>query len=284
MATYITSENVRIFPSAYRKEYTEGKYNSEENFTNIINSIVDVDSFVISLDTSTGLLKFVIHGYYFEILSFSLQSNPNCWAGIRVEQGNNAIVNYNDSSIHDLDSNNYFYGLVLDSTDPTSNNESNSSYKYYSLQVSSGGKLVNQIKFSSDSIFFKNNKNENLSEYLDGNKQDTLSPGSGIDSSKFNNDKTVQIIQNYRTSLDSMTGGKGSSSKPVFVNGNGEVASISASSGKALTSPSGNNYKYTQAALISEGELMNTGVAFYASTDSPSSSVGKNGDFWFKYS
>ena len=290
MATNFLSDNVRVFPSAYRITKAEGKYNSEENFTNIINSIVDVDSYVISL-SSNNTLKIVIHGYYFEILNFTISSNEyrNCWVAIRVEKGNDALVNYTNGSINELDSNsNYFEGLKVGTSESDLGiPQSSTDYAYYKLHVSENGSLLNQVKFSSTSIYYKGDTGTTLSSKID-TKQDKLTAGNGIDSSKLNNN-TVELIPGYVTSLESMKSAKGSNTNPVYINSSGQVTPIGGSSGTPQVNvPNKTNCKYTQAALISGGQLSESGVRFYTSTFSPSdagaSDIGSNGDFWFKYS
>ena len=73
--SYIQSDHVKVFPSTYRTEYLQGKYTSEENFVNIINSITDIKSYV--LDWTFPVLKVVINGYYFEIRLSNQNLSPN---------------------------------------------------------------------------------------------------------------------------------------------------------------------------------------------------------------
>ena len=284
MSNFFTTENVKMFPSAYRRTDTKGKYNSEENFTNIVNSVVDNDKYVLSYDNSTHLLRVVLHGYYFEISDFDLSgANRNCWVAIRVEQGANALVDFDTSSVtpEQIDKNGNFTGLAVSTSQ--FNVIDTSDYKYYQLHVANNGELLNQIRFSSNSLYYKDNEDQNLSDLLD-TKQANLTAGYGINSSELQNNK-VQIIDSYKTSLDSIANTTvGSATTPIYIS-SGLATPLSASSGKVQTSASagGINYQYTQAALITNGALQDTGVAFYASVDSPNQSVGKNGDFWFKY-
>ena len=290
MSNFFKTSDVEMFPSAYRAQATKGKYTSEENFVNIINSVVDKDCYVLStLSTleNNKPLQVVLHGYYFEIKGFSLSNFPTLYVAIKVEQGANAIVNFDTTSTTDtqIDVNNDFTGLAQ-STSPFTVTDTKD-YKYYTLQVSQGGSLVNQVRLSSNSIYFKGDPTKNLSSLLDG-KQDDLTAGQGIDSDELANNK-IALTDEFNKTLVSFTGGKGSAIKPVYVNQQGEIVGLTSSSGLAQTSGSSNNvsYKYTQAALITDGNLMsgdtNGGVAFYASEGDPQSNVGKNGDFWFKY-
>ena len=80
MAANISSRNIKVFPSAKRganATYAEARLSTEASLINIINQLVDVDSFVIT-DTYEGnkSLEFNIHGYYFKILSPQLNLIP----------------------------------------------------------------------------------------------------------------------------------------------------------------------------------------------------------------
>ena len=290
MSNFFKTTEVDMFPSAYRKVSTKGKYTSEENFVNIINSVVDYDRYVLSTEDSFPRepLKVVLHGYYFEIEGFSLNTYPNLWVGIKVEQGANALVDFDTSSttIDENVENGNFKGLAY-TTDVNGFNVSDSDkYKYYQLQVVSGGSLVNQVKFSSNSIYYKGDRTRSVSSLLDG-KQNKLIAGNGINSSKLNNNE-VALTDEFNNTLNSFfpsPRGVGSATQPVYVSTSGTMAALSSSSGVPQTSGSKNNvdYKYTQAALITQGHLMDSGVAFYASEGNPQQEVGKNGDFWFKY-
>lgn len=91
---YIESKNIRIFPCAYRGDYTEivsgqetpeslifdpeSKSMTEANFTNTFHKLsTNKESYVVAWipDTSgnTGTLKCVIGGYYFEIYNHSIK-------------------------------------------------------------------------------------------------------------------------------------------------------------------------------------------------------------------
>lgn len=298
MSNFFSTESVDMFPSAYRVVSTKSKFTSEENFVNIINSIVDKDCYVLSLDdTDEGpILKVVLHGYYFEIKDFNLSENPDFYVAIKVEQGANAIVNFNNNSVANtqinngnivdtqIDVNGEFTGLAYSKT-PFKEMDTNN-YKYYKLQVSQGGSLINRVRLSSNSIYYKGDRTRSVSSLLDG-KQDKLTAGNGINSSKLNNNE-VALTDEFNNTLNSFfpsPRGVGSATQPVYVSTSGTMAALSSSSGMPQTSGSKNNvdYKYTQAALITQGHLMDSGVAFYASEGNPQQEVGKNGDFWFKY-
>jgi hypothetical protein len=92
----LKSTEVKVFPSAFRGLATGTKYNPEArlntefNVTNLTNRLASKDSFVISWNGTTSVVKFNIHGYYFELnladfLSTGAGSNwTNVYARIRL--------------------------------------------------------------------------------------------------------------------------------------------------------------------------------------------------------
>jgi hypothetical protein len=69
----IKSTAVKVFPSAFRgpssgttKYNPESRLNTEFNVTNLTNRLASRDSFVIDWNSGTKIIKFNIHGYYFE--------------------------------------------------------------------------------------------------------------------------------------------------------------------------------------------------------------------------
>lgn len=290
---YYESDNVHVFPSAYRKKFAAGKYTSEYNFTNIINSIVDVDSYVLSTDETLAndhTLRVVIHGYYFEIKEFSKPSGK-LYLAIKVEKNNhNALVQYGNGSNYDetaLDDNTYFKGLYYGNEYPNDSGEEY--YTIYRLQVcNDSGELINKVRLSTDSVFFGDvEDNEDLTGELN-KKQNSLvvTKESGLELSA---DSNLKINDKYNRTLESAylnSSGVGSSIQPIYINANGEFNALSGSSGTAQVNSSGSTrYSYTQSALITNGSLSDKGVTFYASQDDPpvSTNIGRNGDFWFKY-
>lgn len=281
---FFNSDNVHMFPSAYRIKGTS-KYTSEENISNILNSVVDVDSYVLSTKNdlaNSQPLRFVLHGYYFEIQGFSLTNYQNFYVAIRVEQGADAIITYDTGSPHDLDVGNEFLGLMYSTSQINPPTDPDNKYKYYTLQISSNGELVNQVRISSDSVFYNTGtEKKTVTDMLDS-KQDTLKAGNGIN---IVSDNTISLTDPYNTAVNSIASKTvGTTSKPVYVD-NGVVKAITGNSGTTQKSAgSGTSaYTYVQAALVSSGALQSTGVQLFASENSPDNSVGRNGDFWFKY-
>ena len=132
MALDFNSNNIKVFPSAYRTYNPGGKYTSEQNITNMIKALADKDSFVVDfINTSVtlpyrGILKVVVDGYYFEISDFELSGNQ--YLSIRVENG--YLVDYSNATTT-LDTGGIFTGL----------DHSTSSGM---LQVCKDGKIINK--------------------------------------------------------------------------------------------------------------------------------------------
>lgn len=302
--SYFETDKVAMFPSTYRKRETFSKYTSEKNFVNIINSIVDTkDGYVLSTKSSIQNdrepLRLVLHGYYFEIEDFVLNANTNLYVAIRLKigpNGPNALVSFDSGAAtpESLDASGNFYGLAY-STSPFSFPD-NPEYEYYQLHAVKNGEILHRARISSDSIFFEDETDDNqrtVTDLLDS-KQNEVKAGNGIKKDSNNNlpNDTVALLDSYNSVLSSMTSSAtvGNTSHPVFVDKTGtdtyEVKPITASSGSAVKKETSGSttYQYTQAALITEGELTMSGVKFFASEGDPVVNLGSPGDFWFKYS
>lgn len=295
MSNSFESSKVAMFPSAYRKAEHRGKFASERNFVNIINSIVDRDCYVLSTAESLSNnmpLQVVLHGYYFEVEDFDISSNEfrTCRFAIKVEKGAYALVNFDTSATTEeaIDDGSYFKGLVYKTGDTPFTEDDTEHYDYYQLQVSSGGQLVNQVRLSSNSVFFdSNDSNKGKSvTYMLNSKQNNLTADTtrGIDQDKLNNNQ-IALTNQYNSTLASLKS-KGNVDIPIFVDSSGLAQPISATSGhtQKVEMIDGHQYSYVQAALIDGGALKDTGVRLFASRDYPQDGVGRNGDIWFKYS
>ena len=271
---YFLSNNVRVFPSTYRTVNASGKFTSETNFTNMIKALAGKDSFVVDLEVNT--LKVVVKGYYFEIDNFT--GGPNIW--LRVNVNNGYLMSLGGSS--QLDDASNFLGI-----------ESNSSGD---LQVTNGdGKLINKGYipelcdedgnwFDLRNIFIKNNNGdiiinptalkfdnptyiENLvAQYAtalyDSEGKKKISEGSNIKFTYFNNGVPV-----------AHSGVLGSSTKPIFINNNGEFA--------ASTSTVGAPGMDSNTIYLNKGTLT-AGRRIKIDTNPPTpSSTDKAGDLWF---
>lgn len=178
--TFIKSEDIKVFPCANRGWNGEGNpYDIESKLNTERNNILALgsnpyNSYIISYENST--LKFVLHGYYFEINRFETEEaaaaavyakiklTPTTIAGttttLVLSDVDTAINGTNDSSL-DLQINNeyYFKGLQLLTTalDEANDYEANNY-----LDISSSIKRPNSFirKIST------NNSNEYSEEYI----------------------------------------------------------------------------------------------------------------------
>lgn len=260
------SSKVKVFPSIWRQYDLNSKYTSEANFTNIIKSITDRDSFVISYDS--GILEVVIYGYYFKLTEYTPGENTTLY--IKVDPITGALVSFNteSSSPTEMDKDGYCLFLV-DSTTETGSN-------IHSLQVTKNGQIVNKIKISSDSVYFGSGDNTtSLTEKvndIEDDKQDNISAGDGISFSS----NTVSINNEEKGKLDSLED-KGSNKQFVYFGANGQAIECSQTLGKSDTT----NNKF-QMVYLKNGEFT-AGPTIHFSTSSPGPSDGEDGDIWFKY-
>ena len=107
------SNNVFIFPCVSRssdsKYELKSKLMSEENVTNILKSIADKKSFVLSY--ADGVLKFVLDGYYFELSEFNLSGNKYAYISYKDNSDSNGFKLINGDDIDGT-----FSGLKIQST------------------------------------------------------------------------------------------------------------------------------------------------------------------------
>lgn len=118
---------------------------SEYNLINLVNRLTDKDSFIISSDTSNNVIKFSIHGYYFEY-NYDSSLGNSLYAYIKISNSNEWSTLYLDGSLTDDDGNET--GLFF--TDPGSD----SNYTVYPLQLTDdSGNIMedNMLKFTTDS-------------------------------------------------------------------------------------------------------------------------------------
>ena len=149
--------NVKMFPAALRRGF-DSVFTSEDNITGIVRAVTDKDSYIIKLDNTTPV-KFVIHGYYFELTDKKITDfTGDKWAAIKLDSSNRLVRYSNGSTV--LDENGVFEGLEIVNSQPTN---SDNSYKIYSLQLTSDGVAVesNFSKLSPDSIITENTVSQN---------------------------------------------------------------------------------------------------------------------------
>ena len=137
--SYIESSKVFVFPCVSRSMDDDtanlrSKLMSEKNLTNIIKSITDNDSYIISWEGN--FLKCIIDGYYFEISDLPISGNK--YAKIVYNEQNNELLNGADSA------DNKFTGLEITATAPEG--------KYLELCVGGKESKNSYSKFTNQSI------------------------------------------------------------------------------------------------------------------------------------
>lgn len=294
MKNYEKSNNINVFPSAFRTIKKDGKFTSEQNFINILNSITDIDSYVLEYDQSFKRIKsVVIHGYFFEFINgYQIPDNvSDLWFQIKVEKGSvnsNALVNFTNNSI-ELDtgttaedlSTSEFQGLKI--TEDTPNDEVEDDYSIHNLKVFENGNIINSVRLKASSVKYDNKYT--VKDKID-TKQNELTAGDGITiKQEIIDDETITTIKikdNNMATLESLVHGKGDDTKFIYFDEDGVAEESSANVGQEYTV--GNSYGITRATYTKNGELKN-GVGVYASINSPPSdnSIGQNGDIWLRY-
>ena len=126
---YIESENIKMYPTSHR-DVNKDKFanlSTEFNISNLINRLVDKDSFVVKWANSDNIITFNIHGYWFEVkLNSELLSNAsnvsNLYAAIQIKtiesgysDGLPVLSNIKENSITALDDNDNdeFQGIIF---------------------------------------------------------------------------------------------------------------------------------------------------------------------------
>lgn len=130
---YINSNSINVFPCANRgTAYNlQSRLTSEYNLTNIINQLIDTDSFVITnVLTTDGPLAFNIHGYYFNVSNYQTITNLDpSWTDVYAEitiasttidgiTFNELTVNGTEDVSTNLDGDTTFDGVAFTGTKP----------------------------------------------------------------------------------------------------------------------------------------------------------------------
>ena len=276
------TNNVSVFPSSLRSERLEGKYNNEENFTGILTSITDRDSYVISKVDND--LVVVIGGYLFKlnIAGTGISINNDLYLWICVETTRKTLVSSVDGG-NVLDNSSGFTGIQFGTSEPSGTVPQGC--EWIILHVWEPGGKISNWKFNSDSIIYNGHEDRSLTAELDS-KQDNLKTGFGLAISEIPDEQeryTISISDSEKDKLESLSN-KGSNDQFVYFDSNGKAVSSSIDKGKEYTAPSGSAYVLTQATYTKAGVLKD-GTTFYASQNAPTefNNIGNNGDIWFKY-
>lgn len=284
---YCDSSKINVFPSNYRTEFPSGKFTSEYNFVNILNSITDLKSYVLEWNSE---LKVVINGYYFEVQGYNKSEVigsgiKNIWLSIVVEDGGNSLVRFNGEP-QNLDQGGKFYGLSFTEIAPTNVPRGT---KLYTLQILKNGKECNKARLYADSIRI-NGSDENLFDELkykqyelSGGSKSASVPGQGI--AEITNNRGINYISIDDDEMNKLNGlkNKGSNTKFVYFNDKGIANTSNQTVGEGYTIDDKASGKvHSSSARINLGEFVN-GVTVWGSTKSPTNGEGKNGDIWLKY-
>jgi hypothetical protein len=151
VTTKIASANIFVFPCVSRytgneQDNLNAKLMSEKNITNIIKSITDKKSYVISWDDIgplAGVLVCVIDGYYFEVTLPKPTSGELYAKHVRKNDPENDLIDGDDADY-------LFNGLELLYKDAS---EATDVEGYLPLWVEGGVPSTSYHKFSLDSIF-----------------------------------------------------------------------------------------------------------------------------------
>ena len=291
MANHYSSNNVKVFPSTNRWLYPQGKLTSERNFVNIINSLTDHKSYVLSW--TSGELEVIINGYYFKVNLPSL--SPNLYLSILVELTEyGQLVSWDNNE--QLDSNDYFCGLAfsngsIDYPSWITESQKNTKYRKYELQVTDpNNNIINMYRFNTDSVYCKN-YNRILSTDLD-RRQYRITAGTGLVGEKSDGSMTneysglnkISINNEEMNKLDELEG-KGNDTQFVYFNTSGIATPTSATVGgpsSGTVQGTGEPYILTRDIYMKKG-IITAGRTIYASTSSPPSYMGSVGDIWLKY-
>lgn len=116
----VLSDNLTVFPCVSRdlsdgNKVLAAKLMSENNITNLIKTLADKPSFVIS-EKIENPMKFVIDGYYFEYTNFPTSSTIYGYIKRITSTGSSGL---NDRIEGDDSGSGVFKGLVLTSTPPS---------------------------------------------------------------------------------------------------------------------------------------------------------------------
>ena len=168
---YIKSENIKVFPAAGRSsDYPTGYLLTEDNLNSAMRSLYPRD-FVVEYENSDSkkILRFVIHGYYFEIDNFEDLGDittANLWATIYLKQSLEStqytrLTSKDDTDIYLDEStvNGKFKGVYFSTTDNTTDIPG---LDKVTLQILSNGKVPEKsyLRFKTSEIL--NNESSDL--------------------------------------------------------------------------------------------------------------------------
>ena len=283
--SFVSSDNISVFPSVFRVYNPSGKFTNETNFANIVKSIVDKDSYVVSYDNTSGLLKLVIFGYYFIVEG--IYSLPR-WAAIKlatdtVQRCYNLVAWNNSINLDDPNTGNFMGLYFSDDINPPSGASK-------TLQLKDNNGNPNFKKISSNSIFFVNSEGGDSGQSITqaiNEKQDKLNIGRGLtfydDSgiSKLGIDgprwDRLEKLTSTRQQIIDM--GQDPNDRAGYLNyfdDSGKLVIVKKSIGNKFD---GNK---TTLVYVNSGKVIPGNVINY-STNPPGNAAGSPGDIWIQY-
>jgi len=246
----LSSEKVSVFPSAYRGDYSSGKFTSEKNLTSVLRSLsssstnLDRGGFIVNY--ANGILTLVISGYYFEA-NIGNTLRPNMYAYINISGGYLFNVSSDNKN---LDVGNNFTGLYIgegDSDRPT--------YFTNKLKITDDqGKLINTGY---------------IDQLIDAN-------GNWIDYGSISAGDSTTPVYFDNGEPKAIDGTIGDGGKTIIYLKNGKLTQSNSSIGTRF------NTNYSQSVFLNSG-VITEGPKITYSTTAPGTAAGSNGDIWFVY-
>ena len=255
---YIKSNDIKVFPAAGRSaEYPTGYLLTEDNLNSTMRSLYPRD-FVVEYENSSSkkILRFVIHGYYFEINNFEDLGDTltNLWATIYLKQSlentqHTRLVskdndNYLDESLTDGKFKGVYFSTTNNATDITGLDK-------FSLQILSNGQIPEKSK-----LRFK------TSEILNNDTSDLInSKFTTISLNTTNIQNTNNISTNSLTSSSITT--STISASTININTSANIGTLTASNIKSTSYEleDGKIGDMTLSGSITGGKLVNTDIS-----------------------
>ncbi len=276
------SNKVSVFPSVYRTFNPSGKFTNETNFANIVKSIVDKNSYVVSY--SDEILRLVIFGYYFVIEDVT--SLP-LWAAIHVEEDTLArcfnLVNFVDNSTTlDDTATNTFRGLYFGTTGtpPSGEVSPGSGVFAHSLMIRENGRL-NTTRLSSDSVYYTDPGGSDYGVTITdkiNSKEDRIEAGTGIKKYIDNNIKYFGIADAEYARIEglkNLVGTDNRAAKLSYFDDSGILRTSTVDRGVGFDG------QVSQSVYVREGYIT-PGIRIFYNTTEPNVS-GQEGDIWIRY-
>lgn len=260
---YIKSNDIKVFPAAGRSaDYPTGYLLTEDNLNSTMRSLYPRD-FVIEYENSSSkkILRFVIHGYYFEINDFEDLGDTltDLWATIYLKQSLEATQytrlasKDNDSYLDESVVDGKFKGVYFSTT----NNAGDiTGLDKFSLQILSNGQIPEKSK-----LRFK------TSEILNGDTSDLINSKFTTGSLNTTNIENTNNISTNSLTSSSITASTISASSittstininSLTVTGDATISSLKSTSYELEDGKIGD---MTLSGSITGGKLVNTDIS-----------------------